>query len=164
MEMLNPGEEQAKETLEQVATEPDPTRQMIFSAVLLVLAAIATVLLFRALRSRRQAGHTQAGDQRRYRAEPLSPGEKPLSRLGARTPALQVRYWYQQFLKKTRDEGGGLSAAMDTRQQTGVAEDVFSDQKETLARLRQLYLPARYKEEATEQDAKAAKELYRQLK
>jgi hypothetical protein len=75
-----------------------------------------------------------------------------------------VRYWYQQFLKKTRAEGGGLSPAMDTRQQTGVAEDLFSGQKETLARLRQLYLPARYKEEATEADAREAKELYRQLK
>ena len=75
-----------------------------------------------------------------------------------------MRYWYQQFLKKTRAEGGGLSAAMDTRQQTGVAEDVFPERLDSLSRLRQLYLPARYKDEATEQDARDAKELYRQLK
>ena len=164
MEMLNSGDEQGKEALEQVATEPDPTRQLIFTAVLLILAAIVTVFLFRALRNRRQPGHTQAGDQRRFGAEPLTAGEKPISRLGARTPALQVRYWYQQFLKKTRAEGGGLSASMDTRQQTGVAEDVFPEKQDSLSRLRQIYLPARYKDEATEQDARDAKELYRQLK
>lgn len=164
MEMMMQGDEQGKETLEQVVTEPDPTRQMIFTALLLVLAAIATVFLFRALRNRRQSEPTQAGSQSRHRAEPLASGEKPLSRLTARTPALQVRYWYQQFLKKTRAEGGDLSPAMDTRQQTGVAQDVFSEKDGDLSRLRQLYLPARYKEEATEADAREAKKLYQQIK
>ena len=164
MQMLESGEDQGKETLEQIASEPDPTRQMIFTAVLLVLAAIVTIFVFRALRGKRQDEHPPAGQQSRHRADPLPNGEKPLSRLTARTPALQVRSWYQQFLKKTRAEGGGLSPAMHTRQQTGVAEDLFSGQKEPLARLRQLYLPARYKEEATEADAREAKELYRQLK
>lgn len=164
MEMMMQGDEQGKETLEQVASEPDPTRQMIFTALLLVLAAIVTVLLFRALRNRRQPEPTQAGSQSRHRAEPLASGEKPLSRLTARTPALQVRYWYQQLLKKTRAEGGGLTASMDTRQQTGVARDVFPEKDGDLSRLRQLYLPARYKEEATAEDAAEAKKLVQQIK
>ena len=53
---------------------------------------------------------------------------------------------------------------MDTRQQTGVAQDVFPHNADALSRLRQLYLPARYKDQATEQDAREARELYRQLK
>lgn len=164
LDMMQGQEEQTEEMLEQVVSEPDPTRQMIFTAILLILAAIVTVILFRALRNKRQAEHTQAGSQSRHRAEPLSNGEKPLSRLTARTPALQVRYWYQQFLKKTWEEGGGLTSAMDTRQQTGVAEDVFPEKQDSLSRLRQIYLPARYKDQATEQDAKEARELYKQLK
>lgn len=164
LQMMESGQEQTEEALEQVASEPDPTRQLIFASFLLVLAAVATFFLFRALRGRRQPAHTQAGSQSRHRAEPLSSGEKPLSRFGARTPALQVRYWYQQFLKKTRDGGGGLASSMDTRQQTGVAQDVFPHNADALSRLRQLYLPARYKDQATEQDAREARELYKQLK
>lgn len=164
MDMMKGQEEQTEELLEQVVTEPDPTRQMIFTAILLILAAIATFFLFRALRNKRQARHTPAGSQSRHRAEPLPDGEKPLSRLTARTPEKQVRYWYQQFLKKTWEEGGSLTSAMDTRQQTGVAEDVFPEKQDSLSRLRQIYLPARYKNQATEQDAKEARELYKQLK
>lgn len=163
MEAMQGQEERTEEMLEQAVTEPDPTRQMIFTAVLLVLAAIVTVLLFRALRNKRQPQQTPAGTQSRRRADPLAAGEKPLSRLNARTPALQVRYWYQQFLKKTRAEGGGLTASMDTRQQTGVASDFFP-QKESLDRLRQLYLPARYKDQATAEDAAEAKKLVQQIK
>ena len=43
-------------------------------------------------------------------------------------------------------------------------EDLLKKSEREMARLRQLYLPARYKEEATEADAREAKELYRQLK
>ena len=76
---------------------------------------------------------------------------------------MQVRYWYQQLLRRTRQEGGDLSPAMNTRQQQDVSQSVFKDH-DALQRLRQLYLPARYKDQATEQDAREAKELFHRLK
>ena len=99
----------------------------------------------------------------RYAASPLTPREKALTRLNARTPDLQVRYWYQQLLRKTRQEGGELRPAMNTRQQQDVETEVFKEAG-LVSRLRSLYLPARYKGQATEQDAREAKELYQKIK
>ena len=144
----------------------DPSRAVLFviSGLLIALAVLAAVLLFRKLAASRRTEEGASSQQRRFAASAMPPPQRPLTRLSARTPDLQVRYWYQQLLRKTRQEGGELRADMDTRQQNWVEEDIFPKHRPAVTRLRQLYLPARYNGRATEQDAKEAKDLYRQIK
>ncbi len=163
LEDLGEGEEE-KEAFEQM-TQQDPETAMRILAVIGILIAILLIIwLFRKLatgKERTPAVHS--GIQTRYTIAEPPKAEKSMNRLTARTPAQQVRYWYRQFLKKTQREGGKLHPMMDSRQQTGHAQEVFRREEDTLARLRELYLPARYKDTATADDAKAAKELVKQL-
>ncbi len=157
--------EEEKEVMEEVAGNPEVAEKAayVFSAIGILLAVIFIVLLFRWLAAKRRGVPASAGDEVRYAATPLAPREKALTRLNARTPDLQVRYWYQQLLRKTRQEGGELRPTMNTRQQRDVEAEVFKEDG-LVSRLRALYLPARYKGQATEQDAREAKELYQQIK
>ena len=154
-------EQQMQELLAEA--EPDPAAAYVFTAIGILIAIVFIVLLFRWLASKKRARPLSSAGAARFAATPAIPGEKPLNRLSARTPAMQVRYWYQQLLRRTRQEGGDLSPAMNTRQQQDVSQSVFKDH-DALQRLRQLYLPARYKDQATEQDAREAKELFHRLK
>lgn len=156
------GDQQRQEMLE-AATETNPVISYIYTALLILLAIVAMVLLFRWLAAKRTRSTQSESHATRYAAAPMQPREKPLTRLSARTPQLQVRYWYQQLLHHTRQEGGNLDAAMNTRQQQQVGETVLKDH-DALSRLRQLYLPARYKDQATQEDAREARELFQQLK
>ena len=151
--------------MEEVAGNPELAEKVtyLFSAVGIVLAVILIVLLFRWLSAKRRGLPSSVGDEVRYAASPLAAREKPLTRLNARTPDLQVRYWYQQLLRKTRQEGGELRPTMNTRQQRDVESEIFKEDG-LISRLRALYLPARYKGQATEQDAREAKELYQKIK
>ncbi len=153
------------EGIEQIPSDGSQTVQTIFTALGAILALAFAFWLFRKLASaRRKDGYQPEGSQTRYAAVPVpSKEEVPMTLLKARTPALQVRYWYRQFLKKTLREGGALTDVMDTRQQKTAAGDVFHRQEEALSRLRALYLPARYRDTATAEDAKAARELVKQL-
>ena len=157
--------EEEKEVMEEVAGNPELAEKVtyVFSAIGIVLAVLLIVLLFRWLAAKRRGIPSSSGDEVRYAASPLTPREKALTRLNARTPDLQVRYWYQQLLRKTRQEGGELHPAMNTRQQQDVETEVFKEAG-LVSRLRSLYLPARYKGQATEQDAREAKELYQKIK
>lgn len=143
--------------------EPNPAVTYVFTAIGIIIAIIFIVLLFRWLASKKHTLMHSRGNETRFSVAPAPAGEKPLTRLSARTPAMQVRYWYQQLLRRTQQEGGNLSPAMNTRQQEDVSGLVFKDH-DALHRLRQLYLPARYHDEATEQDAREAKELFHRLK
>lgn len=156
-------ESQTEQMLEQV-TDPSRVIALVISGLLITLAVLAAVLLFRKLAASRRTESGASSQQRRFAASTMPPPQRPLTRLSARTPDLQVRYWYQQLLRKTRQEGGELRAHMDTRQQNRVEGDSFPKHRPAAARLRQLYLPARYNGRATEQDAKEAKDLYRQIK
>ncbi len=158
------GEEQEKqEIMEEAANSGSETVMAIFSVLTVILAVILIIWLFRKLAAgRERIGAPEGGVQSRYSAMEPPKGEKPLSRLSARTPAQQVRYWYRQFLKKTQRQGGALSPNMNTLQQNAAAWDVFR-QEDDLNRLRALYLPARYRDTATAEDARAAKELVRRL-
>jgi len=158
-------EEGEKEVMEEVMGNPETAEKVayVFSAIGILLAILLIVLLFRWLAAKRRGIPSSAGDEVRYSATPMTPRKKTLTRLNARTPDLQVRYWYQQFLHRTQREGGQLQPTMNTRQQQDVGKDVFKEHS-ALDRLRQLYLPARYKGQATEQDAREAKELYQQIK
>jgi len=157
--------EEEKQALEEVTqvVETDQTMVYVFSALGILIAIVLVVLLFRWLAGKRRSLPSSAGDEVRYAASPLSPREKPLTRLSARTPDLQVRYWYQQLLHRTQQEGGQLRPTMNTRQQQDISTEVFKEYS-ALSRLRQLYLPARYKGQATQQDAQEAKALYQQIK
>lgn len=157
-------EQQQREEMLEAATEADPTVAYVFSIIGILIAAVLMVLLFRWLAAKRRSASLPRGSEVRFSAAPMAPKEKPLTRLNARTPDQQVRYWYQQLLKKTRQEGGELKPTMNTRQQQTVEQEAFQGQDGPIARLRQLYLPARYKGQATPQDAKEAKELYQQIK
>ena len=157
--------EEEKQVLEEVVENPETAQTVvyIFTVIGILLAILFIVLLFRWLAAKRKGLPADHGDEVRYSATPMAPREKPLTRLNARTPALQVRYWYQQFLHRTRQEGGQLTPTMKTRQQQDAGLEVFKE-REALARLRQLYLPARYNDQATEADAREAKKLYHQIK
>ena len=157
-------EELQKEMMAEQATDPSRVVVLVISGILIVLAVIAAVLLFRRLMASRNRPISSTSEQSRFSAAAMPPPQRPLTRLSARTPQLQVRYWYQQLLHRTRQEGGALSPDMDTRQQNGVEQDVFSHHRPEVDRLRQLYLPARYKDEATAEDAKEAKALFQQIK
>ncbi len=163
-ELGEEGQQQQQELLEQAPNQTSETAYAIFSILGGILAILFVIWLFRKLASgKRKRLYAQEGVQSRYAAAAMASKEPPLTRLTARTPAQQVRYWYQQSLKKTLDEGGQLHTRMDSRQQTGVTQEVFRRQEDDARRLRALYLPARYKDAATAEDAKAAKELYKKL-
>ena len=157
-------EELEKELMLEQATDPNRTLVIIISGILILLAVVAAVLLFRRLMASRRKTESTSSEYSRFAAAAMPPPQRPLTRLSARTPQLQVRYWYQQLLHRTHQEGGTLSPDMDTRQQTDVEQNIFHHHRPEVDRLRQLYLPARYKDEATAEDAKEAKALFQQIK
>lgn len=163
LERMESGQQETQNTLEQAATQTEGVDPAVRTVLLLVLLALLSFFLFRALRSRGDREAPPAGAQSRMAAQPLQPGERPVTRLNARTPARQVRYWYRQLLLRARQEGAEITGFQTSRQQTGAAEDAFDD-REALARLRQLYLPARYADRATGEDAREARELVHRLK
>ncbi|MBQ4577576.1 MAG: hypothetical protein IJA84_00810 [Clostridia bacterium] len=159
---------ETEETQPQITPEPNEelTRvvMLVISGLLIALAVLAAVLLFRRLLASRRGESASGPEQHRFAASAMPPPQRPLTRLSARTPELQVRYWYQQLLHKTRREGGDLRPSMDTRQQSRTEDGTFPQKQPEIARLRQLYLPARYKGQATAEDAREAKDLYHRIK
>lgn len=163
LQQMERSEEQNRNLLEETAAQEDGTGRALWMLAALVLLFVLSFLIFRALRSRGEGEAPPAGSQSRTAAQPLPPGEKPLSRLNARTPARQVRYWYRQLLLRARQEGAEINGFQTSRQQVGAAGNAFDD-REALDRLRQLYLPARYHDRATGEDAREARELVKRLK
>ncbi len=157
-------EEVWQDQLTEQASDPSRIAAWVVSGLLIALAVLAAVLLFRKLAAARRTDSAAGPEQRRFSAAAMPPPQRPLTRLSARTPDLQVRYWYQQLLHKTGQEGGTLKPSMDTRQQSREEESAFPRRGQEIARLRQLYLPARYKGQATAEDAREAKDLYHRIK
>lgn len=168
LELLFEELEQGKEdsVIEQATelAEQNPWLEYVLIALGILIAIIVTVLLFRWLAARRRPRTTGDGHQTRTAADPLAPPERPLTRLTARTPAQKVRYWYQQLLRKTYEEGGNFKPSMTTRHQKDVEQETLPGNDEAIARLRELYLPARYADRADEDAAREAKSLYQQIK
>lgn len=132
--------------------------------ILLFLALFAgAVLLFRKLLSERSFSLSELGAVRRFFVSDPEPRKERLSRFD-RTPAQRVRYWYRRYLILIQSSGGRLSDRMNTRQQQQTADITLMGLQEGHARLRALYLPARYADRATEQDVKEAQSLYRAQK
>lgn len=157
-------EELWQDQLTEQAAEPSRAVLFVISGLLIALAIVAVVVLFRRLAAARRAEGTSGPEQHRFFAAAAPPPQRPLTRLSARTPDRQVRYWYQQLLRRTDQEGGALKPSMDTRQQSREEGSTFPRREQEIARLRQLYLPARYKGQATAEDAREAKALYQQIK
>lgn len=132
-------------------------------AVLVILFFLAllvgAVLLFRKLLAERSAPRREPGSVRRLWISDSEKHKERLSRFG-RTPAQRVRYWYRQHLILTQKSGGLLKPTLNTRQQQQTADVTLRHSLEEHARLRELYLPVRYADRATEQDAKEAQALY----
>lgn len=129
--------------------------------VILFFLALLTgaVLLFRKLLSGRSVPRSEPGIVRRFFVSDPEKHRERLSRFGS-TPAQRVRYWYRQHLILTQKSGGLLKPTLNTRQQQQTADVTLRHSLEEHARLRELYLPARYADRATEQDAKEAQALY----
>ncbi len=131
--------------------------------ILLILFFLAlltgAVLLFRKLLSGRSVSRSEPGIVRRFFVSDPEKHRERLSRFGS-TPAQRVRYWYRQHLILTQKSGGLLKPTLNTRQQQQTADVTLRHSLEEHARLRELYLPARYADRATEQDAKEAQALY----
>ena len=131
--------------------------------ILIILFALAllagAVLLFRKLLAEHSSPRREPGSVRRlWIPAPEKRKERP-SRFG-RTPAQKVRYWYRQHLILTQKSGGLLKPTLNTLQQQQTADVTLRHSFEEHARLRELYLSARYAGRATEQDAKEAQALY----
>lgn len=153
-----------EEPFVQEPAELNPIFRYIFSGILILLAIAAVFFLFRKLASRRQQQRQSTFRESRTSIVTSVRNEPPLNRLTARTPVLQVRYWYQQFLSLTKNNGGQFDAGMCTRQQKNIADGVFRATEAQHSRLRELYLAARYGETADAEDAKEAHALYRSVR
>ncbi|MEA5038410.1 MAG: hypothetical protein VB086_01075 [Clostridiaceae bacterium] len=130
----------------------------------ILLAAVLVFLLFRRLLARRQGRQEAVRSETRESLDTSPPAKRPLNRLTARTPEMQVRYWYRRFLLLSLSRGTALTAYQNTLQQLAESEGHFRGSKAQMDALRALYLPARYGENADRDAAKKARCLYNDLK
>ncbi|MCD8160220.1 MAG: DUF4129 domain-containing protein [Clostridiales bacterium] len=129
-------------------------------ALVLILAAVLLVFVFRWL-SRSSRRTEEQPDSRTVRSSVRSEGVRPLSPFG-RSPVRRVRLHYQTFLKLCRDRGLELERS-DTSQDV-TTKSVHRFDPAAVRELRQLYIAARYNDQATGEDAARAKELCQALK
>ena len=138
----------------------EPVGIEVLTALLIIAAAVAAFFLLRALarslRKAKQSGTVQA-ITRRYLAEEAVP-EPMLSR----GPVRRIREIYRRFLRlclRRKVEIIRSDTSLDVQQKSrGLFE------AEDSAALRRLYLKARYRETADEEEAEQARQLYQQLK
>ena len=138
----------------------EPVGIEVLTALLIIAAAVAAFFLLRALArslgKAKQSGTVQAVT-RRYLAEEAVP-EPMLSR----GPVRRIREIYRRFLRlclRRKVEIIRSDTSLDVQQKSaGLFEKADS------AALRRLYLKARYRETADEEEAEEARQLYQQLK
>ena len=145
----------------EIADE-NPIGIYIISVLLLIGIILLAIFLFRRLASGKKRTHTAPGITVRSSITPADSPKKepPLTRLTARTPVQQVRYWYQQLIVLSQRTGAQPRRTMDTEELRAVEDTVFPDTKPQHDRLRKLYLRARYALSASPEDAKEAHALY----
>ncbi|MCD7919556.1 MAG: hypothetical protein LUG45_05685 [Clostridiales bacterium] len=128
-------------------------------ALALILAAILLVLVFRWLsRSSRTAARQVTS--RSVRSAVGRQTTRPPSRFD-RSPVQRVRLQYQKFLALYRNRG--LEQKISDTSQEIATKSVYSFDHAKVQALRQLYIAARYNDQATKEDAAKAKELYQAL-
>ncbi|MCC8099575.1 MAG: DUF4129 domain-containing protein [Clostridiales bacterium] len=128
-------------------------------ALALLLGAVLIVLMFRWLSrsARRAEGDPPA---RTVRSAVAGSSPRPLPRF-ARSPVQRVRLYYQKFLALYRSRGLERKAG-DTSQDVA-AKSRYTFDPAAVQALRQLYIAARYNDQATKEDAARARELYQSL-
>lgn len=135
----------------------------ILTALGVLAAALACVLLFRWLVRRKSGPAENAANlrgERRSIAEEPAPGRRELL---PNTCAGRIRGQYRRFLKLCRKRGVELSPS-DTSAQVSAKAARWMAEAETLAALEEIYCKARYGGQATREDLAEAKRLYGQVK
>ncbi|MCD8123994.1 MAG: hypothetical protein LUE23_03025 [Lachnospiraceae bacterium] len=132
----------------------------VLTALGLILAAVLLVFLFRWLsgRSRRDAIRTESAERRSAVLEKTSLRRR--LRVSSR-PVGQVRAQYRKYLSLCRRRGIDLTKS-DTSEEIE-RKTKYVMEPEDVRSLRQLYIAARYNDEATREDAAEAKRLYQKL-
>ncbi|MCD8368211.1 MAG: hypothetical protein LUC48_09350 [Clostridiales bacterium] len=128
-------------------------------ALVLILAAILLVLVFRWL-SRNSGTAARQPTSRSVRSAVSGQTARPPSRFD-RSPVQRVRLQYQKFLALYRTRG--LEQKISDTSQEVASKSVYSFDPAKVQALRQLYIAARYNDQATKEDAARAKELYQSL-
>lgn len=129
-------------------------------ALALILAAVIVVLVFRWLAPRARKAAAQPSS-RTVRTAASRAAANPLP-FWAGSPVQQVRVQYQKFLRLYRSRG--LELRKDTTSQDVARNSRYTFDPAAVRELRQLYIAARYNDQATKADAARAKELYQALK
>ncbi len=157
----------AKDLFGELEPESHPALEMLGQVLMYLVLLAAAVLflrwLFRRLTRQVRDNRQPEGIISRYSLEEDIIGEKPLRRLDARTPVMKVRYYYQKLLLLTSAAGGKISAARDSGQYLQEQQRLFPNAAGALEEMRSLYLPARYGGTVSEDAAKRAKTLYREV-
>ena len=140
-------------------TEGEGLDIRVVYAVLILLAAVLLFLLLRKLAGtlKKKAAAARPAEERRMKAAPLPKEEMP-----ARGPVRKIREIYRKFLRLCRSRSVELVRSDTSWDVERKSLPVF-DQEDSEA-LRQLYLKARYREEANPSDAEEAARLFSQLK
>ena len=130
------------------------------TALLIIAAAAAAFLLLRALarglRKAKQAGTMQAVTLRSVAEEAVPEPVAP------RGPVRRIREIYRRFLRLCLRRKVAIARSDTSLDVQRKSEGLFEEADS--AALRRLYLKARYRETADEEEAEQARQLYRQLK
>ena len=144
----------------ELVEREDPAAVEFLTAVLIIAAAIAVFFLLRALaRSMRKARQEKAVQSvtRRYAAEAVEHDPMP-----PRGPVRRIREIYRRFLRLCLRREIALTRS-DTSLDVQQKSEYLFEQEDSAA-LRRLYLKARYRETADEEEAEQARALYQKLK
>ncbi|MCD7863408.1 MAG: hypothetical protein LUG61_07835 [Lachnospiraceae bacterium] len=130
----------------------------VMTALGLILAAVVLFFVFRWLSRRNRQSEGNAITGQRTTVERTSAGRRFLA---ISTPVEQVRFQYRKYLKLCRANGFDFEKSETSR------EIEFKTKKameaENVHAMREIYIKARYHEEATKEDVAEAKRLYQRL-
>lgn len=159
-DIVNPLKEQTGDTAgEQTQDTPFPTVtetaswvQILFSLVAAALAAWAVITIFRRLSGYQIKTGTQASYTDRRQSISAGAGRRRTV-LRPRDPRLAVRFYYAKFLQECQRRGMTLKPGCTSEELAKKSADYFPG--EDPARLRELYVSARYCENAAVSAAQA---------
>ncbi|MBR6359936.1 MAG: hypothetical protein IKS11_09865 [Lachnospiraceae bacterium] len=144
--------------VEQVIEET-PDRSWVFAVILIVALTVLMIALVMSVKKIRENA-----DEKTYIVESLEEDKKKKKAVVKRLGAEKIRGIYRSFLKKTMMHGVKITGNMTSQEINGEAADALSDAASAES-LRQLYLSARYDENAdiSEKDVKHAGELAKKI-
>ena len=139
--------------------EETPDRSWVFAVILIVVLTVLMIALVMSVKKIRENA-----DEKTYIVESLEEERKRKKTTVKRSGAEKIRGIYRSFLKKTMMHGVKITGNMTSQEINGEAADALSDAASAES-LRQLYLSARYDENAdiSEKDVKHAGELAKKI-